>query len=51
MHLQSLKLLHPTVKEEMHLQENALYDLDLAQCSPHHVIYAAAEFEVALSNR
>ena len=29
MHLQSLKLLCPTVKEEMYLQENVLYDLDL----------------------
>ena len=28
-HLQSLKLLHPMVKEEMHLQENKLYDLDV----------------------
>ena len=48
MHLQSLKLLCPTVKEEMHLQENTLYDL--AQYSPHHVIYAPAKFEVAKSN-
>ena len=29
MHLQSLKLLCLTVKEEMHLQENTLYDLDV----------------------
>ena len=29
MHLQNLKLLGPKVKEEMHLQENTLYDLDL----------------------
>ena len=28
MHLQILKLLRPTVKEKMHLQENALFDLD-----------------------
>ena len=28
MHLQSLKLLHPTVKGAMHLQEKALFDLD-----------------------
>ena len=43
----------------MHLQENTLYDLDLgvkvtynvAQYSPHHVIYAPAKFEVAKSNR
>ena len=55
MHLQSLKLLRPTVKEEMYLQENTLYELDLgvkvtyniAQYSPHPVIYALAKFEVA----
>ena len=29
MHQQSLKLLHPMVKEKMHLQENTLFDLDL----------------------
>ena len=29
MHLQSLKVLRPTVMGDMHLQENALYDLDL----------------------
>ena len=29
MHLQSLKLLRPTVKEKMHLQENTVFDLDL----------------------
>ena len=29
MHQQSLMLLHPRVKEKMHLQENALFDLDL----------------------
>ena len=59
MHLQSLKLLRPTVKEEMFLQENTLYDLDLgvkvtfnvAQYSPHYVIYAPAKFEIAKSNR
>ena len=28
MHLQSMKLLRPTV-HEMHLQENTLYDIDL----------------------
>ena len=27
MHVQSLKLLCPTVKEDMHLQVNTLYDL------------------------
>ena len=29
MHLQSLKLLCPMVKEGMHLQENTLYDIDV----------------------
>ena len=59
MHLQCLKLLRPTVKEEMYIQENTLYDLDLgvkvtcnfAQCSPNHVIYAPAKFKVAELNR
>ena len=57
MHQQSLILLHPTVKEEMHLQENTLFDLDLrvkviqniAQCPPDHVTYAPTEFEVTTS--
>ena len=57
MHQQSLILLHPTVKENMHLQENTLYDLDLwvkvtqnvAQCPLHHVTYAPTEFEVTAS--
>ena len=34
MHLQSLKLLCPRVKEKMHLQENTLYDLDLGKMLP-----------------
>ena len=46
------------VKEEMHLQENTLYDLDLVvkvtqnvvQCPPNHMTYAPAKFEVATSN-
>ena len=54
-----LKLLRTTVKEEMYLQENTLYDIDLgvkvtynvSQYSTHHVIYAPAKFEVAKSNR
>ena len=29
LHQQSLILLHPTVKEKMHLQENTLFELDL----------------------
>ena len=43
----------------MHLQEKALFDLDLwakvtrnvAQYPLHHVTYSAAKFEVATSNR
>ena len=55
--LASLKLLHPTIKEKMHLQENTLFDLDLwvkvignyAQCLLHHVTYAPTEFEITMS--
>ena len=51
-------LLHPMVKEKMHLQENTLFDLDLgvkvtqnvAQWPLHHVTYSATKFEVAMSN-
>ena len=58
MHLWSLKLLCPMVKEEMHLQENTLYDLDLVvkvtqnvvQYPPNHMTYAHAKFEVVTSN-
>ena len=62
MHRQTLKLLLPKVyeeiNEEMHLQENTLFDLDLgvkvtrnvAQYPLHHVIYASTKFEVATSN-
>ena len=57
MHQQSLILLHPTVKEKMHLQENILVDLDLrvkvtrnvAQSTLHYVTYAPTEFEVTTS--
>ena len=61
MHQQSLILLHPTVKEKMHLQENTLFDSDfdldlrvkvtqnVAQCPLHHVTYAPTEFEVTTS--
>ena len=46
----------PTVKEEMHLQENILFDLDLgvkvthnvAHNPLHHVTYSLAKFEVAI---
>ena len=61
MHQQSLTLLHPTVKEKMHLQKNTLfdgdYDLDpqvkvirnVAKCPLHHVTYAPTESEVTMS--
>ena len=57
MHQQSLILLHPKVKENMHLQENTLFDLDVrvkvirnvAQCPLHHVTYTSTEFEVTTS--
>ena len=46
------------VTEEMHLQENTLYDLDLVvkvtqnvvQSPPNRMTYAPAKFEVATSN-
>ena len=46
------------VKEEMHLQENTLYDLDLVvkvtqkvvQYPPNHMTNAPAKFEVTTSN-
>ena len=58
MHLHSLKLLPPTLLEEMHLQENTLFDLDhgvrvtqnVAQYPPPYVTYAAVKFVVAASN-
>ena len=39
----------------MYLQENALYDLvkvtqNVVQYPPHHMMYAPAKFEVAMSN-
>ena len=57
MHQQSLILLHCTVKEKMHLQENTLFDIDLgvkvtrnfAQCPLHLVTYAPTEVEVTTS--
>ena len=57
MNQQSLILLHPTVEEKMHLQENTLNDLDhqvkvtrnVAQCPLHHVTYAPTESEVTTS--
>ena len=58
MHQQSLMLLHPMVKEKMHLQENALFDLDLgikvtqnvAQYPRHYVTYAPAKFDIPISH-
>ena len=57
MHQQSLILLHPKVKEKMHLKENTLFDNDLqvkvkrnvAYCPLHHVTDAPTEFEVTTS--
>ena len=59
MHLQSLKLLWPMVKE-LQYQENTSFDLDpkvkgvkvtqnVAQYTRHHVTYAPTEFEVTMS--
>ena len=58
MHLQSLKMLCPKVKEEMHFQENILFDLDLwvkvtgyvAQYPLPYGTYAPVKFEVNTSN-
>ena len=58
MQLQSLKLQPLNVKEEMHLNENTIFDLDLgvqvtqdvAQYPLHHVTYSDTKFEVATSN-
>ena len=58
MHQQSLILLHPTAKEKMHLQENALFEFDLgvkvtqnvAQYPRHHVTYAPEKFDIATSH-
>ena len=54
MHLQSLKLLCPTVKEEMHLQEKFYLTFIQGQghmkhCPLHHVTYVIAKFEIATS--
>ena len=57
MHLQSLKLLRQKLKEEKHLQENSIFDLDLgvkvtqnvAQYPLHYVTFSATKFEVATS--
>ena len=58
--MQSLKLLHPIVLEELHLQENNYLTFDfgtgvkitrnIAQYALHHVTYADAKFEVATAN-
>ena len=50
MHQQSLILLHPTVEEKMHLQENTLMDtLNVAQCPQQHVTFAPTQLEVTTS--
>ena len=59
-HMQSLKVLCPWVKEEMHLQENAIYDLwtwpkgqgrkKYFQYPLHYVTYAPVKFEANTSN-
>ena len=54
---QRLMLLHSTVEEKTHLQENTLFDHELqvnvtrnvAQCPQHHWTYAPTEFEVTTS--
>ena len=59
MHLQRLNLLRYTLKEQMHLQENTVFDLDIGimvtedvgQHPLHHVTYAFAKFfDVATFN-
>ena len=53
MHQQSLMLLHPMVKEKMHLQEIRYYlgnTQKVAQYPRHHVTYPATKFEVATSH-
>ena len=58
MHLQPLKLVRATAWEEMHLQENTFFDLDLGikvtrnifWFRLYHVIYAPARSEVATTN-
>ena len=58
MYRQNLKLLLWKVYEEMHLQENTLFDLwpgvkvtrNITKYPLHHVIYAPTKFEVATSN-
>ena len=56
MQLQSFKLLRLIGKENMHFQENTLFDpgvkvaRNVAQYPIHHVTYAAIKFEVARSN-
>ena len=53
MHQQSLILLHPRVKEKMHLQEKTVFDLDLPVKVSRNVaqypLHAPTEFEVTTS--
>ena len=58
MHVQHLKSLRPTVKEQMHFQENTVFDLDhkvkvtrdVAQYHLHYVTYKPAKFVFTTSN-
>ena len=58
MQWQCLKLLRLTVYEEMHLHENALFDLDfgvkitqdVAKYPLHHVTYSDTKFEISTSD-
>ena len=58
MHLLSLNLLCPMVKEKMHLQESIFFGIDLGvnftgsvdKYPLHHATYAPAKFEIATSN-
>ena len=50
MHLQRLKLLRPTVKKQMHFQENTVQCMRWCPVPLHHVTYASAKFDFAKSN-
>ena len=57
MYLQSLKLLRLNIEEEIHLQENTVFDLDIwvkvirdvPQYTLQYVTYVPAKFEIATS--
>ena len=54
MHLQHLKVLRPTFKEQMYLQDDIGHGFrvtrDVTQYPQHLVTYASAKFEVAMPN-